>query len=132
MTLLFLVAAGCATKPALAGADRDVHGCIASAGYTWSSLENKCIRLWEDGFALTNAQDVYATTAAYVVLSASGTQAELFLPNLKNCILLDRGFTPDGPYWQSADKIFKLQRLPAEFKLFENGVLIYGATQVIK
>lgn len=27
--------------------DRDAHGCIGSAGYTWSAPMNKCIRAWE-------------------------------------------------------------------------------------
>lgn len=29
------------------GADRDAHGCIGSAGYSWSSPLKKCIRPWE-------------------------------------------------------------------------------------
>merc|ERR1719329_710282 len=31
----------------LVGGDRDVHGCIGSAGYTWCASEAKCIRPWE-------------------------------------------------------------------------------------
>ena len=30
------------------GSDRDKHGCIGSAGYTWSEEENKCVRPWEE------------------------------------------------------------------------------------
>ena len=29
------------------GADRDAHGCIGSAGYSWSESANKCVRPWE-------------------------------------------------------------------------------------
>lgn len=29
------------------GGDKDKHGCIASAGYTWSEVQKDCIRLWE-------------------------------------------------------------------------------------
>ena len=39
------------------GADRDEHGCIPSAGYTWCAKEGKCVRPWElakeKGFSLT-------------------------------------------------------------------------------
>jgi putative lipoprotein len=39
------------------GADRDEHGCIGSAGYTWCAREGKCVRPWElakeKGFAST-------------------------------------------------------------------------------
>jgi putative lipoprotein len=29
------------------GADRDEHGCIRSAGYSWCAREAKCVRPWE-------------------------------------------------------------------------------------
>ena len=29
------------------GNDKDEHGCIDSAGYTWSEVQKDCIRLWE-------------------------------------------------------------------------------------
>ncbi len=35
------------TVPPVVGDDKDSHGCIASAGYTWSATDNKCIRAWE-------------------------------------------------------------------------------------
>jgi len=39
------------------GADRDDHGCIGSAGYSWCAREAKCVRPWElakeKGFAST-------------------------------------------------------------------------------
>jgi hypothetical protein len=41
------------------GADRDEHGCIASAGYTWCAREHACVRPWElagrQGFELSPA-----------------------------------------------------------------------------
>ena len=30
------------------GSDWDIHGCIASAGYTWCDILGKCIRLWNE------------------------------------------------------------------------------------
>lgn len=33
--------------PTIVGGDRDAHGCIPSAGYTWSSALQKCVRPWE-------------------------------------------------------------------------------------
>lgn len=32
----------------LVGNDRDEHGCIPSAGYTWCEAKQKCLRLWEE------------------------------------------------------------------------------------
>ena len=33
-------------KEAVVGSDKDEHGCIASAGYTWSEVQKDCIHLW--------------------------------------------------------------------------------------
>lgn len=33
---------------ALVGNDKDEHGCIGSAGYTWCEVKNKCLRVWEE------------------------------------------------------------------------------------
>ena len=30
------------------GGDSDVHGCKASAGYSWCESKQKCIRMWEE------------------------------------------------------------------------------------
>jgi maltose-binding protein MalE len=36
------------TKDMLVGNDKDAHGCIGSAGYTWCEVKNKCLRVWEE------------------------------------------------------------------------------------
>jgi len=32
----------------LVGGDRDSHGCIGSAGYSWCQAKDKCLRVWEE------------------------------------------------------------------------------------
>jgi len=32
----------------LIGGDKDSHGCLAGAGYTWCEAKNKCLRVWEE------------------------------------------------------------------------------------
>jgi hypothetical protein len=32
----------------LLGGDRDEHGCIGSAGYSWCEVKQKCLRIWEE------------------------------------------------------------------------------------
>ena len=54
------------------GADKDAHGCIASAGYTYSVVRNDCIRLWEEGTALSPVVQIEnPVLVAYVVRSAN-------------------------------------------------------------
>jgi hypothetical protein len=35
-------------NPVIVGGDRDIHGCIGSAGYSWCGASNKCLRVWEE------------------------------------------------------------------------------------
>ena len=32
----------------LIGGDKDSHGCLIAAGYTWCEVKNKCLRTWEE------------------------------------------------------------------------------------
>jgi len=32
----------------IVGGDRDEHGCIGSAGYSWCETKQKCLRIWEE------------------------------------------------------------------------------------
>jgi hypothetical protein len=87
-------------KPVVVGGDADAHGCKASAGYTWSSLKNECIRLFEAGTKLAHAEDGKTyTTVAYVIFD--GNKAELFLDTQKEPILLER--KSEGDSWIKDD-----------------------------
>ncbi len=37
-----------ATSTQVVGGDKDAHGCIGSAGYTWCEIKQKCLRVWEE------------------------------------------------------------------------------------
>lgn len=49
--------AGQADTVHVVGGDKDKHGCIASAGYTWSEAQKDCIRLWEKGVRMNAVDD---------------------------------------------------------------------------
>ncbi len=38
----------CDMQEPLLGGDKDEHGCIGSAGYSWCAAKNKCLRVWEE------------------------------------------------------------------------------------
>lgn len=44
----FILLAGCTSNQQMPGSDRDAHGCIGSAGYTWCEAKAKCLRVWEE------------------------------------------------------------------------------------
>lgn len=77
------------TKIPNVGGDSDSHGCKKSAGYTWSELRKKCIRVFEEGTKLSayDSQNRSDVLAAFVIFEANGNKAELFLPNEKPLIM---------------------------------------------
>lgn len=38
----------------IVGGDRDAHGCIGSAGYSWCEARQKCLRVWEEKCDIAN------------------------------------------------------------------------------
>ncbi len=96
LILLFLFTIACNssdTKPQtpevdapaapLVGDDKDEHGCISSAGFTWSALKNECIRLFESGIRLDPQEGVAdKTVSAFLVFKSEEEDAkgEVFMP----------------------------------------------------
>ncbi|WP_042010502.1 hypothetical protein [Aeromonas fluvialis] len=75
-----LLLAACSTpEQHLVGSDRDSHGCIGSAGYQWSALTGKCVRLFEEGIRL-NPTDADQIGSAFVLFNTDQSKAELTLP----------------------------------------------------
>jgi hypothetical protein len=35
-------------SPDLIGGQKDIHGCLIAAGYSWCELKEKCLRTWEE------------------------------------------------------------------------------------
>jgi phenylpyruvate tautomerase PptA (4-oxalocrotonate tautomerase family) len=40
----------------IVGGDKDEHGCIGSAGYSWCEAKQKCLRVWEESCLSTDAE----------------------------------------------------------------------------
>ncbi|WP_395045262.1 hypothetical protein [Flavobacterium sp.] len=79
-------------KEVVLGGDKDKNGCLASAGYTWSKLNEECIRVFS-GLQLSPIENLEvddATLCAYVLFDEKATKAELFLPNINESLILNR------------------------------------------
>lgn len=46
----------------IVGNDKDIHGCIGSAGYSWCEIKSKCLRPWEEKCEITPIKTVGTTT----------------------------------------------------------------------
>lgn len=85
------------------GADRDEHGCIGSAGYQWSVLKNKCIRTFEvaDAKLLPIKDTATYTSNAILIFNNDRSKVELYMPNQKGSLLLDRTGKEGNYIWKS-------------------------------
>ncbi len=95
-----------------AGADKDAHGCIASAGYTYSQLKKECIRTFEQKIQLKEIATKGNYTAA-VLFNKDQSKAEIFLKEEKTSVNLNRsskGIWKNGTYTLTQDKGFVLSK----------------------
>jgi len=44
------------TNPVIGG-EKDEHGCLGPAGYSWCEVKNKCLRIWEEPCEINTASD---------------------------------------------------------------------------
>ncbi|WP_267402551.1 MULTISPECIES: hypothetical protein [unclassified Chryseobacterium] len=87
------------------GGDRDVHGCIGSAGYTYSQLRNDCVRVFEQKIKLNEVKsDKSYTLMTAVIFNKSMSKAEIFITdgNAKSIILERQG---KGKIWKSGSHV---------------------------
>jgi hypothetical protein len=92
LSVAMLLLVGCSSKPptmtklptppspsVILGSDKDAHGCIGSAGYSWCDSEQKCYRPWEENCAAMPGSD---RDAHGCIPSAGYSWCE----NLQSCI----------------------------------------------
>ncbi len=77
--------------PPLVGGDVDKHGCKPSAGYTFSSIKNDCVRLFEQEIQLkeVDPKESYSTFVA-VIFSDDKRKAEIFVSTMESSLILVR------------------------------------------
>lgn len=80
LSTMFLGSLAFAQKTPVVGGDRDAHGCIGSAGYTYSQIKKDCVRTFEQKIKLTEVapKESYTSIAA-VIFSKDMKKAEVFM-----------------------------------------------------
>ena len=51
-------------QPSLIGGDKDAHGCLIAAGYSWCEVKQKCLRTWEEPCVAASASPSPTATAS--------------------------------------------------------------------
>jgi uncharacterized protein YcfL len=72
------------------GGEKDEHGCITSAGETWSQLKQNCIQIFTVGQRLNpiETKDGEAVISAFVLFNDDKSEVELFLPSTESTSIL--------------------------------------------
>jgi hypothetical protein len=117
----------------IVGADKDTHGCIGSAGYTWSVVKDSCIRPFESGTrfisydAGTGVED--STNAAFVVLSNDQLKAEAFFGATDKPIVMDAVTVMEGEtmpiLFENTTELVKLRYYRDSYQLLYKDTIRY-------
>ena len=107
----------------MVGDDRDEHGCIGSAGFTWSDLRGECIQVFEVGTRLNpveEKEEVAVISAFVVTKDGDNSQVELFLTNENQNQILKQ--EKDGTY-KNGKYVYnpKMQELSIDGKVTYKG-----------
>lgn len=89
VVLLAVLVLGCTgSKPEekLIGGDKDAHGCLIAAGYSWCPSTQKCQRMWEE--YCTEYAEQYRGAATQAVVNQ--TNADNMKKCMQYCIELNR------------------------------------------
>ncbi|MBE4948312.1 hypothetical protein [Chryseobacterium culicis] len=80
LSAMFLGSLVFAQQTHVVGGDRDAHGCIGSAGYTYSQIKKDCVRTFEQKIKLTEVSPKGSSTSmAAVIFSKDMKKAEVFV-----------------------------------------------------
>ena len=79
----------------IVGGDRDAHGCIGSAGYSWCEAKQKCLRTWEEPCEAD-------TTAGWKTYTNSQYGFSFKYP--KEWVISENGSGPTVSVWSSEKK----------------------------
>jgi len=126
--LLTAISLSCLALAQKVGGDKDVHGCIGSAGYTYSQIKNTCVKVFEQKIKLNEvSSDKSYTSMTAVIFSKNMKKAEIFILDgaAKSIILTRKG---KNKIWKSGSNIkesYVLARKKTGYQIKKDNVVIY-------
>lgn len=107
------------------GGDRDSHGCIGSAGYTYSQVKKDCIRVFEQKIKLNEVKPKGSSTSmTAVIFSGDMSKAEVFLPDMKESLVLARFGRANSKTWKNGHYTL-VHYKKTGYQLKKDNVVIY-------
>ncbi|MGL4333183.1 MAG: hypothetical protein ACRCZQ_02360 [Bacteroidales bacterium] len=110
------------TETSVIGGDKDKHGCLTSAGYTWSEVRKDCIRLFESGIRMNPVADSSEyVTSGFIIFANDSSAVELYLPSEKSSEIL----TKTGKEYEGPDQLYILSQINSKWTLKKNHEVIF-------
>jgi hypothetical protein len=82
--LLPLILISACVCPANIGGNKDEHGCLTAAGYTWCESKAKCLRIWEE-----ECKEIPQSRARFVAINYIRETEDYIQNNGRNMKILD-------------------------------------------
>jgi hypothetical protein len=102
--LIFLSIKTISGQSNMPGGDVDVHGCRASAGYTFSVIKNECIRVFEQEIQLNEVHpEGTSSSISAVIFSKDTKKAEVFIPGSAGGVILSRTGKKGSYVWTKGE-----------------------------
>lgn len=104
------------------GGDKDAHGCIGSAGYTYSQIRKNCVRTFEEKIKLKEVATKGDYIAA-VIFSKDMKKAEVFVKDAEGgSVILTRAGKAKA--WKNKEYVLTPYK-KSGFQLKKDNVVIY-------
>ena len=102
--------------------DKNENECKLDAGYKWSNMTKKCVRVFEEGYRLTSIEkdSLGKGKNAYFFVNQDSLIAEVFLPDSKESIIFTKENEEDNFKFKNFEKKKK-----KGFNLYYNETLLF-------
>lgn len=124
LSTMFLGSLVFAQQTLVLGGDRDAHGCIGSAGYTYSQIKKDCVRTFEEKIKLKEVSSKGDYIAA-VIFSKDMKKAEVFVKDVDGgSMILTRTGRGKAKAWKK-DGYVLVPYKKSGYQLKKDNVVIY-------
>lgn len=108
--------------------DENKNGCDLKAGYKWSNMTKKCVRVFDEGFRLTSIEKDSLGNGknAYFFIDEDSLVAEIFLPDSKESIIFKRENEEDNFKFQNFE--FRTKK---GYNLYYNDRLLFQPAKAL-
>lgn len=125
LSTIFLGSLAFAQTTQIKGGDRDAHGCIGSAGYTYSQIKKDCVRTFEQKIKLTEVapKESYTSIAA-VIFSKDMKKAEVFIKDADTGSIILTRAGGKAKAWKK-DRYVLVPYKKSGYQLKKDNIVIY-------